>query len=89
MNTYVVYSHRFNKDDGDTRQVDRVQAGSISFAQSDEATNLVIFYDNLGEVTGVVSDFDAVYLESAVLKPHPTGLSPQETFVKNEDGSYT
>lgn len=72
MNTYVVYSHHYGGKEGDThRQVDRVQAASIRAWQKDPEL-AIVFGDDDGNITGVVRDFDAVYLESAVLEPYPT-----------------
>lgn len=67
MNTYVVYSHQYGGKDraGDGRKVDRIQAEGIQVRQADPEV-VVTFTDSKGLVIGVVRDFDAIYLESAV-----------------------
>lgn len=66
MNTYVVYSHQYGgKEGGENRRVDRIQAAAIGVWQNDPEL-AVIFGDEDGNTIGVIRDFDAVYLESAV-----------------------
>ena len=75
MNTYVVYSHQYGgKDGGEPRRVDRIEADSVSFWQNDPEL-AVIFDDEEGNTIGVVRDFDAIYLESAVQLGDPDGTT--------------
>lgn len=61
----VVHSH-YSKERSEFRLTDTVEAQTMESKIIDGGTSVVILRDDEGRLIGVVNEFDAVYLLSAV-----------------------
>lgn len=77
MRTYLVLRSRYY-DHKDHIITDRVTAMNMA-VQLEESTSVVIFRDGEGRISGIVTNYDAIYEESSVTSSEEAVTVREET----------